>query len=134
MGEDWEQRAQTPCPPWGGTRRWGRVCRRTCSDLCPGLGTGLRGETALIQRPLFTPKAISYLMFKNPLRISLVVQWSGFFLFTAKGPGSTPGQGMRNLQASWPKPKPTKPPPISCYGFLLGAAGEVGRSIYLSDD
>lgn len=91
-------------------------------------------ETDLIQRPLFTPKAISYLMFKNPTGISLVVQWSGFFAFTAKGPGSTPGQGMRNLQASWPKPKPTKPLPISCYGFLLGAAGEVGRSIYLSDD
>ena len=36
-------------------------------------GHRLAGGDCLIQRPLFMPKAISYLMFKNPLRISLVV-------------------------------------------------------------
>ena len=31
---------------------------------------------------------------------SLVVQWLGFHAFTAKGPGSIPGQGTNILQAS----------------------------------
>ena len=31
---------------------------------------------------------------------SLVVHWLGFHAFTAKGPGSIPGQGTKILQAS----------------------------------
>ena len=37
---------------------------------------------------------------------SLVVQWLGLHAFTAKGPGSIPGQGTKIRQAAWrPKTK-----------------------------
>ena len=43
------------------------------------------------------------------------MQWLGFCAFTAKGPGSTPGQGSKIQQAVWPKQKQNKmkqkPPP-----------------------
>ena len=32
---------------------------------------------------------------------SLAVQWLGCCAFTAEGPGSTPGQGTKTLQALW---------------------------------
>lgn len=52
---------------------------------------------------------------KLSARNSLVMQWLGFCAFTAKGPGSTPGQGSKIQQAVWPKQKQNKmtqkPPP-----------------------
>ena len=35
------------------------------------------------------------------LGTSLVVQWLGLHIFTAKGPGSVPGQGTKIPQAMW---------------------------------
>ena len=32
---------------------------------------------------------------------SLAVQWLGIGALTAKGPGSVPGQGKKNPQATW---------------------------------
>ena len=40
---------------------------------------------------------------KTLSRNSLVGQWLGLHAFTAKGLGSTPGQGTKTLQAAWPK-------------------------------
>ena len=45
---------------------------------------------------------------KLSARNCLVIQWLGFCAFTAKGPGSTPGQGSKIQQAVWPKQKQNK--------------------------
>ena len=58
---------------------------------------------------------VCYFIKKLSARNFLVMPWLGFCAFTAKGPGSTPGQGTKIQQAAWSKQKQNKmkqkPPP-----------------------
>ena len=67
-------------------------------------GTGKRSGCLLLKKK------------KLSARNFLVMQWLGFCAFTAKGPGSTPGQGTKIQQAAWSKQKQNKmkqkPPPL----------------------
>lgn len=106
MGEQRGQRARAPAHPGVGREDGaGSTGGRVLTHVL-GWAQGW-GRLTEPRGPFSHPKQ-SHLMFKNPLGISLVVQRSGFSAFTAKRPGFNPGQGMRKLQASWPKPKPTK--------------------------
>ena len=53
-------------------------------------------------------KMLHYQILGSP-RNSLVVQWLRLCTFTAKGPGSIPGQGTKIPQAVWSSQKKKKP-------------------------